>query len=353
MPRPSTIGTAVSANPPAGGNDVSVSITIPAGANAVVAGAGGFDNETVTGITLDGGAMENMVSGQNGTAQFGGLFYMDDQDVNWPGTGTFTLLASLSGSTGGDNRHILATCLQDVDTSTVGYRTGVESNGNGDDPSVSLTGMDANTDLMIALAIHFEKETATATGGTDIIEVDNGGSASSSLLLEETPTAAADAIGITTAAAVDRWMGGVALIGTSDSTTASGSPSIPASTASGAATVRRDASGTPSVTAPTASGAATVHRDASGSPSTPAVTGAGVATVRRVASGTPSTPAVTAAGTATVSGANVTASGSPSTPAATASGQASRTSVKITDVNTDESWTDGETGLPITGSGFV
>lgn len=49
-----------------------------------------------------------------------------------------------------------------------------------------------------------------------------------------------------------------------------------------------------------------------------------------------------------------TASGTPSIDAVTASGVAAIVSnVQITDVNTTESWTDGDTGLVITGSGFV
>ncbi len=128
--------------------------------------------------------------------------------------------------------------------------------------------------------------------------------------------------------------------------TASGTPSIPATTASGAATVVKTASGTPTTPAVTASGAATVRKQASGAatlaaivaagtasvgavitasdgaPEIGAPTASGVAVVRKQASdGAGEIPAVTAAGSATVSR---KASGSPSIPAVTATGAAVR-----------------------------
>lgn len=55
---------------------------------------------------------------------------------------------------------------------------------------------------------------------------------------------------------------------------------------------------------------------------------------------------------AAAAGGSETASGSAALAALSASGLAERTSIKITDVNTTESWTDGDAGLVITGSGF-
>lgn len=108
------------------------------------------------------------------------------------------------------------------------------------------------------------------------------------------------------------------------STASDGAPSIPAPTASGAATVTaiHTASGTPSTPAITASGAAEVRKQASGNGDVPIPTAAGVALVIKTASdGTPTLAPVEAAGVATV-GATHTASGTPSTPAATAAGAA-------------------------------
>lgn len=212
MPNPTPIGTAVS-NFTDPSNGVTLAITIPAGASAVLCLNGGFQNETINSVTLDGNAMEEIIQGANGTNQFGGLYYMDDADVNWPGTGTFNIVTAWSG---GDQHHVLATCFQDVDTTTAGYRTAVEASGNADDPSVSLTGMTASTDTMIYGAAFYENESAAPTTGTLIAEIDNGASASNSIFTyDNAPGGASDSIGITTDAAVDHWSGAVALIGTS------------------------------------------------------------------------------------------------------------------------------------------
>ena len=69
---------------------------------------------------------------------------------------------------------------------------------------------------------------------------------------------------------------------------------------------------------------------ASGTPSSDIITASGVASFRHSASGTPSSDIITASGTAGI-----------------------LSSVTITDVNTTESWDDGDTGLVITGTGFV
>jgi len=47
------------------------------------------------------------------------------------------------------------------------------------------------------------------------------------------------------------------------------------------------------------------------------------------------------------------ASGAPTMAVSTASGSALLPNVIITDVNTTESWDDGDTGLVITGTGFL
>ena len=101
--------------------------------------------------------------------------------------------------------------------------------------------------------------------------------------------------------------------------TASGTPSIPAVTASGNATVHRAASGTPSITPVTAAGTATVHRAASGTPSITPVSASGSATVHRAASGAVTLAAILAAGTAAVVH---TGSGTPSIAPVEAAGTA-------------------------------
>jgi hypothetical protein len=91
--------------------------------------------------------------------------------------------------------------------------------------------------------------------------------------------------------------------------TASGTPDIPAITASGTAEYVRKASGTPSIPVITASGTAEIIKTASGTPSISVITASGVAEVINTASGTPSIPAITASGSAEII---KTASGTPS-----------------------------------------
>lgn len=208
---PTPEGTAVSSYD-SNATSEPVSITIGANCDAVLVVTGGFNNTTVTSVTLNGNAMETIVSGQNGTNQFGGLYYMDTADPNWPGTGTFTVNSTIGA---GEQLHVLASCFQDIDTTTAGYRTAVENNGNNDDPSVSLTGMTASTDTMFLGAIFYENQGATPTTGTQVITVNNGSGGSSSIMTYDNAVGgASDSIGITTTAAVDHWMAAVALIGT-------------------------------------------------------------------------------------------------------------------------------------------
>lgn len=133
--------------------------------------------------------------------------------------------------------------------------------------------------------------------------------------------------------------------------TASGTPDVPVPTASGSADVIKGGSGTPSTPTPTTSGTARAGRSASGAPSTPVPTADGAAEVIKSASGAPSVPVPTVSG---VAGVIKSASGAISVPVPVAAGNAAiPSSVVITDVDTDETWQDGETGLVITGSGFV
>ena len=137
------------------------------------------------------------------------------------------------------------------------------------------------------------------------------------------------------------------------SPTASGTPSIDVITASGTATQTQLVSGTPSIDVLTASGVATQTQLVSGTPSIDVLTASGVATLAAfiTASGTPSIDVLTASGVATLA-AFITASGTPSIDVATAVGVATRGPI-IDDVNTTESWNDGDSGLIITGKGFM
>jgi hypothetical protein len=61
---------------------------------------------------------------------------------------------------------------------------------------------------------------------------------------------------------------------------------------------------------------------------------------------------LTSAGAAALVSGVLAATGSPTFDELLSSGAAQRTSVNITDVNTTESWTDGSSSIPISGSGF-
>ncbi len=103
--------------------------------------------------------------------------------------------------------------------------------------------------------------------------------------------------------------------------TASGTPSIPAVTASGAATVIKSASGAATLAAIVAAGSAVLVFDSSGNPELAPVEASGAAVVRKQASGTPSITAIEASGNADVTGI-VNANGTPSIPAVEAAGTA-------------------------------
>lgn len=102
--------------------------------------------------------------------------------------------------------------------------------------------------------------------------------------------------------------------------TASGAPSIPAVEASGAASVPKTSSGAATIPVITASGVARVIKSASGAATIPASTASGAAKVHKVSSGAASIAPIEASGTA---GNQKTASGAASIPAITASGAAS------------------------------
>jgi hypothetical protein len=107
------------------------------------------------------------------------------------------------------------------------------------------------------------------------------------------------------------------------------------------------------LTAPTPEEPAAADTIASGTPSLDELTSVGVASQILKPSGTPSLDQLTASGTASATSAVLTASGTPDLTQLTASGTAARFTVQITDVNTTETWDDGDTGIPITGTGFL
>lgn len=375
MPNPTIVGTASTPEYDSSDTTGTISLTIPAGATAVVAFCAGFDNTTVSSVTLDGNAMENVVSGQNGSNQFGGLFYMDDQDANWPGTGTFNVVGTIGAA---EQFHLHAVCFQDVDTATAGYRSAASASGNDDDPSVSLTGMTSSTDTMVLGTCFYENENATATSGTLITETDNGAGGSNTFFsYDNAPGGASASIGITTDAAVDHWSGAFALIGTSSGTTvnantdaltlteqaASIALDVNVSTVVDALTLTEQAASVSSDVVVNAAvdaltlteSAATITFDVNVQASVDALT---LTELQASLSANTEVQANTDALTLTElqSGITFDVNIGAAVDALTLTehqADAGISSVTVTDVNTTESWADGATGLVATGTGFV
>ena len=134
-------------------------------------------------------------------------------------------------------------------------------------------------------------------------------------------------------------------------TTASGSPSIVKPTSSGTLVVTNKASGTPSLTKITSTGTLVLELPASGSPSLTKITSAGNTDLVHLSAGSPELTKPTSAGTGILP--DTLASGTPSLTKATSAGTALQPLPVVTDVDGDETWADGDTGLVITGTGFV
>ncbi len=135
--------------------------------------------------------------------------------------------------------------------------------------------------------------------------------------------------------------------------TASGSPSIANVTSAGTTKQEQSATGSPSITAITSAGTTVQEQSATGAPEITNITAAGEAEliVGETASGAPEITNITASG---VSEIQKTSTGSPSILNVTAAGTATQSSPPIiTDVDGDEAWDDGDTGLVITGTGFI
>ena len=135
--------------------------------------------------------------------------------------------------------------------------------------------------------------------------------------------------------------------------TATGAPSITAITSAGTTKQEQSATGAPSITAITSAGTTVQEQSATGAPEITNITAAGEAVIDEgeTATGAPEITNITASG---VSEIQKTSSGSPSILNVTAAGTATVfTPPIITDVDGDEAWDDGDTGLVITGSGFI
>lgn len=152
-------------------------MTIPAGATRVVAGDGGFENTeyATSGVTLDGGAMTQIGSNVHDGGRHASMWEMRDSDANWPGTGTFDVVISISTST----RSIQgwALCLEDSDDSAASGAT----TGTGSGSTPSLTVSSATGDLVIGMFSTYSAARSTPPGADTELAWINNTTAQSSL----------------------------------------------------------------------------------------------------------------------------------------------------------------------------
>lgn len=111
--------------------------------------------------------------------------------------------------------------------------------------------------------------------------------------------------------------------------------------------------GTPLIDEIAASGVSTQTLKPSGTPLIESPTASGISNILKSSNGNPVIEGIIASGVSILVGGLLTASGNPSIDEVIASGIANATSISISDVNTTESWNDGDAGLVITGIGFL
>lgn len=194
MPAPTLTGTAVTTEFDAT-RPADLTMTVPADANCLCVGFGGFEGTSVTVTSVQGdptGTPYNIddltLYGQRTNAQYAGLYVIDDQNVNWV-TGSVTVRITLNRT----NAQLKGTifCLKDVDTlgTYINDSGGAESASG--TPSHTLTS--SSNALNVAVAATYS---ADIGGGDDTVigEVQNGGAKSSLYVWHEAGTGASDTI---------------------------------------------------------------------------------------------------------------------------------------------------------------
>lgn len=202
------------------GTTITVSVTIASGDNCVVFTAGGYDptSRLSATATINGSAMTRLEENYNSTGgpvtgQHSTIFVMYSDDANWPGTGTFSCVATFTGnlqqkgavaalagvdvggtpsagSTSGNN----ATASRDTTVSlTVGSETIDQAfNGNGvswSGSSVVLNGATGDGIQLMYINTYSNSNSGAGTGDTIHESTSNGGSSSSLILLSRVVSA--------------------------------------------------------------------------------------------------------------------------------------------------------------------
>jgi len=174
--------------------------------------------------------------------------------------------------------------------------------------------------------IQFAEAIITASGGGTIAPVEAAGTATVRKTASGTPSITAIvAAGAAIILNIASGGGSLAPVEASGAAqvikAASGTPSIAPIEAAGTALIINTAAGSPSIAAIESAGTVDLIRNANGAPSIAAIEAAGTALIIKTASGSPAITAIEAAGTADVLGSK-TASGDGPVPAITASGNA-------------------------------
>lgn len=126
---------------------IDVTMTVPADAELILVGFGGFSNGaaiTVSSVQGDPtGTPYNIDDitqyAQRGTDQYAGIYGIDDQNVNWPGSGSVTIRVSLTGADSDRQLKAGICCVKDVDT-TGTYVNGTQTGTNAaSTPSMVVT----------------------------------------------------------------------------------------------------------------------------------------------------------------------------------------------------------------------
>lgn len=243
------------------------SVTVPAGTDRLLVVVALYSSSNAAQSATYGGVAMSVASTGNGFVQ---IFYMLA-----PTAGAATL--TVTGSS--------------VDTVVAAHYTGVGSFQTATQSSAASQTVSPNTGGVIVFGMEAVSTTHTPLANTNE-RYDSGGGYYGDRLVTGSGSVS---VGVSSATSPDS----AAAVFLDAGVNASGTPTAPSPTGSGAATVIVAASGTPTAPAPTASGSANINVvSVAGTPSAPSPTAAGAASIVVSVSGSVSMPAPTAVGEA-------------------------------------------------------
>lgn len=243
------------------------SVTVPSGTDRLLVVTALYSSTNAAQSATYGGVSMNVATTANGFVQ---IFYL----IN-PTAGAANLV--VTGSS--------------VDTVVAAHYTGVGSFQTATQSSAASQTVSPNTGGVVVFGMEAVSTTHTPLANTNE-RYDSGGGYYGDRLVTGSGSVT---VGVSSATSADS----AAAVFLDAGVNASGTPTAPVATASGAATVTVSASGTPTAPVPTASGSANVNVvSVAGTPSAPRPTAAGAASVVVNVSGSVSAPVATAVGEA-------------------------------------------------------